>query len=296
MKFRLARTALACLATILATAPALAREPAEINVFAWEVRPPAAKPDAVPDLLVGTMHVAITPGKRLPDALTRRFVHASRFAMEADVTNIPPGLIARYVTIPASEKGLQQQLPAPSWAKLVTLAKAHGLPAERVTRMAPWVVSMAFLDLDSPGGALMDSQLRNEAEHGKIPVSFLETAEDQFQALTAVSQRENISQLVEVLDDPTKPKRELAELETAYGAGNLKKVQDLMFGADRIEAYPDFYRKVFWERNANWVPKVKGMFAPGGAVVAVGLGHMLGDRGLIALLTKAGYHIAPLTL
>jgi uncharacterized protein YbaP (TraB family) len=276
--------------------PATARDAAEINVFAWEVKPPGAKAATPSDILVGTMHVAIGQGKRLPDVVTERLTHARHFAMEVDLSKVAPEMVARYVLLPPDAQNLQQQLPAASWQKLVTLAKAHGLHPEQITRMAPWFVSMTFLDLNSPGEQLMDARLRAEADQGHVPVSFFETAEEQFQALSAVTPQENIEQLEEVIADPARPKRELAELETAYRTGNLPDVERQMFGADRIKAYPDFYRKVFWDRNARWEPKIEAMFKPGGAVVAVGLGHMLGSRGLVALLKQHGYQVAPLTL
>jgi uncharacterized protein YbaP (TraB family) len=284
--------ALICLLAV----PATAREASEINVFAWEVKPPNAKADTTPDILVGTMHVAVGPGKRLPDAVTKRLANAHQFAMEVDLSKIPPDLVARYVLLPPDAQNLQQQLPTASWNKLVTLASAHGLPASQINRMAPWFVSMTFLDLNSPGDQLMDARLRAQADSGHVPVAFFETAEEQFQALSAVTPKENIEQLQEVIDDPNRPKRELAELETAYRTGNLPDVERQMFGADRIKAYPDFYRKVFWDRNARWEPKIEAMFKPGGAVVAVGLGHMLGERGLVSMLKQHGYKVAPLTL
>lgn len=297
--FRHLRKALAGLvfAASLGAAPAaLARAADETNVFAWQVLPPGATDQTVPDVLVGTMHLPLDAGKHLPAALVQRLDRASRFAMEVDIGSVNPAMVAKYVRIPDGQPDLKAQLSPRRWKELVGLASKHGIDAGTLAHLAPWYISVAFLDLGSPQDALMDSMLRGEATKAHVPVSFLETAEDQFRALATVAPKENVAQLGEVLDDPKRPKRELVDLEKAYRKADLTQIQGLMLGPDRVKMYPDFYRKVFWDRNARWVPKIDGMFANGGGFVAVGLGHMLGDRGLISLLSRQGYQVTPLTL
>jgi uncharacterized protein YbaP (TraB family) len=48
---------------------------------------------------------------------------------------------------------------------------------------------------------------------------------------------------------------------------------------------------LLWSRNRAWLPKLEAYLAADGAFVAVGLGHMLGDNGLPAMLAKAGYTV-----
>lgn len=284
---------LTCLTLATLAAPAFAKAPNEANVFAWEATPPGG---GAPNLLVGTMHVALEDGKELPAAVTSRIAHATRFAMEVDLEHVAPGDVMRYASQAPGQPDLKHQLSAARWKKLVSMAKAKGLDEERLNHMAPWLVSMMFLDVGPSGANMMDERLRAEADHDHVPLTFLETADEQFKTLAAVSPKENIAQLGEMLDDPKQPQRELDDLEKAYRHGNLAEIQTLVLGADRVKEYPDFYKRLFWDRNARWEPEVDAMFKPGGAVLAVGLGHMLGDRGMVARLTRRGYKVAPLAL
>jgi uncharacterized protein YbaP (TraB family) len=45
-------------------------------------------------------------------------------------------------------------------------------------------------------------------------------------------------------------------------------------------------------RNRRWLPQIEHLLDAGGGLVAVGLGHLLGDAGLPALLERAGYRVA----
>jgi uncharacterized protein YbaP (TraB family) len=46
-----------------------------------------------------------------------------------------------------------------------------------------------------------------------------------------------------------------------------------------------------YARNEHWLPELEAMLADRGGFVAVGLAHLIGDRGLPELLAKAGYTV-----
>ena len=47
-------------------------------------------------------------------------------------------------------------------------------------------------------------------------------------------------------------------------------------------------------RNYNWVEKLKKLMPGKSLVVAVGAGHLPGDKGVINLLRKAGFTVTPI--
>jgi uncharacterized protein YbaP (TraB family) len=42
-------------------------------------------------------------------------------------------------------------------------------------------------------------------------------------------------------------------------------------------------------RTAAWAPVIEGLVDEGDAFVAIGVDHLIGDRGLLALLSSHGY-------
>lgn len=114
--------------------------------------------------------------------------------------------------------------------------------------------------------------------------------------MDSVRQDEDVRQLIETLDKPDRAKSQFAELRKSYFAGDQKRLEALVFDPEQVKRYPDFYKKMLFDRNVRWAPKVDRIFQEEDAVVAVGLGHLLGDKGLVKLLRAKGYAVEPLAL
>ena len=50
---------------------------------------------------------------------------------------------------------------------------------------------------------------------------------------------------------------------------------------------------LLYNRNRNWVAKLKTLLPSKALVIAVGAGHLPGEQGLINLLRKEGYNVTP---
>jgi uncharacterized protein YbaP (TraB family) len=50
-----------------------------------------------------------------------------------------------------------------------------------------------------------------------------------------------------------------------------------------------------FERNAKWIPELEPLFAKGDVFVAVGADHLIGDRGVVALLRARGFTVTRIT-
>jgi Uncharacterized protein conserved in bacteria len=57
------------------------------------------------------------------------------------------------------------------------------------------------------------------------------------------------------------------------------------------EKYEDI---LLTKRNMNWVSQLKNIMKKESVFVAVGTGHLVGEKGLINLLRKEGYTVEPL--
>ena len=50
------------------------------------------------------------------------------------------------------------------------------------------------------------------------------------------------------------------------------------------------------QRNLNWLDDIERLVQPGGAFIAVGMGHLGGKNGLLHLLRQRGYRVESLKL
>ena len=77
----------------------------------------------------------------------------------------------------------------------------------------------------------------------------------------------------------------------AYREQDLEKLSALIASADNdMSGFEDL---LLYNRNRNWVAKLKTLLPEKALVVAVGAGHLPGEQGVIELLRKEGYKLTP---
>jgi uncharacterized protein YbaP (TraB family) len=79
---------------------------------------------------------------------------------------------------------------------------------------------------------------------------------------------------------------------TAYKNQDLEKLEALMMKSDM--GMGNFTEVLLYKRNRNWVAKLKELMPQKSLLVAVGAGHLPGEKGVINLLRKAGYTVTPM--
>ena len=72
----------------------------------------------------------------------------------------------------------------------------------------------------------------------------------------------------------------LSRMLVTYATGDLPAMQKLLLA--------DNAASLLAPRNERWFPQLAGYLADRGAFVAVGLGHIAGDSGLVAMFERAG--------
>jgi uncharacterized protein YbaP (TraB family) len=101
-------------------------------------------------------------------------------------------------------------------------------------------------------------------------------------------------QLLKYVDDAGRgdtDNKEYDKLMQAYKDQDLSKLEELTKTTDMGIA--NFTDILLYNRNKNWVEKLKTIMPGSPVVVAVGAGHLPGDKGVINLLRKAGYTVKP---
>jgi uncharacterized protein YbaP (TraB family) len=101
-------------------------------------------------------------------------------------------------------------------------------------------------------------------------------------------------QLVQYIDSATtgdKDNKQLLEMFDAYRSQDLKKLEAFMIDTDAgLASFTDI---LLYHRNANWVTKLQEILPGKSLVIAVGAGHLPGQKGVINLLRKAGFTLTP---
>ncbi len=228
--------------------------------------------------LYGTIHDAGLDA--VPRSARDVFENAPRLITELGDVEIDADQLREYASIKKG-KGIDQLLPADDWWDLrdALLGKVKEV---NLSRAKPWfAMSLLTNNLSPLSGPSMDVQLVEQAKQLGKPIDRFESLEEQFAALdNAVG----IADLQEAIHARSTMRCDMVRLINAYNAGDIVVMQALL-------VVPRTAATMLTPRNQKWFPQLEKQFTDGGAFVAVGLGHLLGDNGLVAMLQRAGYTV-----
>ena len=269
------------------SAPAVGADPGAPEAqapYLWVV-----EGDAGRSFLFGTIHVGVGISD-LDPAVGAALDEATRSVFEADVRTINPLTVFQMAQYPEGAS-LADDLSEEQLAEVLDAAGST-LPRDALVRMRPWFVMTVLLNELVGGTVPVDLQLLQRAESQGDTIGFLESWRDQLEAFARVPQDYAVASVVEMAADPDAIRAELERMVAAYLASEDAVLEALVQSPEDREAYPEFFEALLSERNLAWVEPLEGHFTRGGAFVAVGVGHLLGEGSVIALLEARGWNIS----
>lgn len=241
--------------------------------FLWKV-----EKDGAVVWLYGTIHDAGL--EAVPAAALAAFDASPRLVTELGDVEPDPDEFREQARI-RSGKGIDQLLPTDDWWDLRD-ALLGRIKEDDLRRARPWyAMSLLTSQLSPTRGPSMDVELVKRARDRKLPIDALETWQEQLALLDAAV---GIPELQEAIRARESMRCDFARLISAYRAGDRATMEALLLPQRTVTV-------LLAPRNEKWLPAIEKQLEQGGAFVAVGLGHMLGEHGLVAMLTKAGYTV-----
>jgi uncharacterized protein YbaP (TraB family) len=179
-------------------------------------------------------------------------------------------------------KVLDQLLPADDWWDLVE-AMLGAMSEDELRHARPWfaLVRLRSHVARAPRPS-MDVAMAEHAAARGIAVEALESWRDQLAALDASVDAADLSRAIR---ERGAFACQAARLRAAYRAGDVAALTRMLLDPVRGT-------RLLAERNRRWLPRIERYLARGGGFVAVGLGHLLGQDGVPAMLERAGYRVA----
>lgn len=138
----------------------------------------------------------------------------------------------------------------------------------------------------------VEEELMKLAKADKKEIQGLETMEFQASVFDSISYEEQAKELLKTIDSLDSYKLSFDTMMNVYKSQQITKIEELFNKSEfGMENNQDLLLN---NRNANWVKQLKGIMKKGPVFVAVGAGHLVGGKGLIALLKNEGYKLRPL--
>ena len=94
-----------------------------------------------------------------------------------------------------------------------------------------------------------------------------------------------------MVGNPAEVQAEFNSLLTAYKTHDLAKMQSLIKTSRFSGDTDEFEETLLNARNANWIPVIEKAAKTKPTFFAFGAGHLMGEKGVVALLRKQGYTV-----
>ena len=269
--------------------------PVDNNTLLWRI---SGNGLTRPSYLFGTMHMICANDIGISDSLSYAIKNTDRVYLEIDMDDMMGMMMgAMNKMTMRGDTTLSDLLSEEDYTKVKNFfeLKTGGLmPFSMVEKFKPMLVgSMVMEQLKQCQNMIVMEQLVMEeaGKHNK-EIDGLETLEYQLGIFDQIPYATQAKYLLEMINDSGKEGNdaELVIMTNAYRNQELNKMDELINKEASISGYTDI---LLYNRNVNWANKLQTLMPQKAVVIAVGAGHLPGDKGVINLLRKAGYKVDP---
>jgi len=249
--------------------------------------------------LFGSIHFEIESAPRFTDEIEAAYARSDELVVEIVVIDAAGSELAAGM----GERGLLEPptmladvLSPPTLERLKQYLTERGLPFSFVEGKKPWYVTNLLVLMELREGGY-------EAEHGVDrhfiqrssgkPIVELETASEQLGLLDRLPLRIQESMLWDALNRSPDFDRATGQLIEAWRRGDERVLHELVFRPIGEDAdFELFYESIFFGRNETMTQRLAELARDGKTRFTVlGVGHMLGPRGIPSLLCDRGFEV-----
>lgn len=252
-----------------------------------------------PSYLFGTIHMLCKEDAGISDNLRSAIVNADDVYLEIDLDNMLEMLTVMSKMKMKGDTTLRDLLTKEEYDKVKAHFEKSGsmIPFSMLEKYKP-ILAASLLEqgaLPCDNNTAMEQEIMAEAKKHNKKIKGLETMSYQAEVLDGIPYKMQAEQLVSYIDNSKKgdssSTHEFSAMMEAYREQDLKKLEDLMMKEEAgISAYADL---LLFNRNRNWIEKMKQILPGHSLLFAVGAGHLPGEKGVINLLKKAGFTVTP---
>lgn len=248
--------------------------------------------------LFGTHHVLNPATQWLRPGVQAAFDASSVVYFEADTKSPVAQGEAMQLTIelgryPPGET-LADHMTPDGYARMAMFADRYGLPVFMLNNMRPWMASLtvSITGVVAQGGdpeAGAEAVLEPMAEEAGKHIRYFETASSQVRMIAGIPDAAMLHSFEIGLEYMEEEPNWAAKMEAIWAAGDAPGLADEMYRG--LAEAPEVEDAMLTQRNKAWVVEIVRVLEdePGVFFVAVGAGHLVGDKAVQVFLAEEGY-------
>ena len=267
----------------------------EYNSLLWRI---SGKDLTRPSYLFGTMHMVCASDITISDSLKNAIRSADKVYLEIDMDNMAEMFMKMLMNPGAmtmrGDTTLSDLLTPGEYKKVKQFFEQSGnklLPFAVMEKMKPLLLQSMMIDRSGvcENMIIMEQLVMDEAGKSNKEIDGLETIDYQLGIFDKIPYKLQAQGLVKMAEDTTDGSG-MEELTKTYRSQQLGKLEELTMQDESISQFADI---LLYNRNTAWANKLENLMKDKSLVIAVGAGHLPGDKGVISLLRKAGYKVEP---
>lgn len=280
--------------TILPCFSQSAAKPLEKSLL-WEI---SGNGLTKPSYIFGTIHMICKDDAVIGDKLKEAIEKSDRVYFEVDMDNLFEMFSAFKDFKMRNDTTLADLLSKDEYEKVKEFMeeKSGLLPFSQLETFKPLLASSLMLEsgMGCDKAVAMEQLIMELAKKSNKRIEGLETMSYQasiFDSIPYKLQAQELLKYVENDGDQSLADAEFEKMVEAYKNQDIEKLGK--FIGEEDEMMNKFQDILLFNRNANWVKKLKTLMPEKAMTIAVGAGHLAGEKGLINLLRKEGYTVKP---
>ena len=281
---------------LLATAAlALAASAGASERFSKGVLWRVSKPGVAPSHVYGTMHVADPRLAELPLPVRKAFDGSRSLVVEYVADGYERVRFLEAATF-LDRQTLAEKIGPDDLRRAFDALKPIGLTEEFVNKLKPWGVLLNLRTTRTSDGHSPDAQLYALARERRIPVFLMEGVEEQVFVFDEFPMASQVALLKHSLAHGAELEATSEQTLQAYLARDLAAIwrihqQTAARYPGIAEHHASFTKRVVLDRSVVMAFRMQRQLRKGHAFVALGVLHLYGPKGVLALLEQDGYRV-----
>lgn len=265
---------------------------AKSNIF-WEVK----SESGATVYLLGSVHLADKSFYPLPKVIEQSFAKSDYLVTEINLKKIDVVKLLDKMSYPPNDS-LAAHIADTTMNKLVNIFKNMGMNRQIINRFKPAfiIVTLSTMNYSEAGFSAdygIDNYFTNKA--GKKSILELESMETQIDILNMMNKEGEEDKIINgALSQTEDTEGEADSLISAWKSGNLQELERIINKMEEAE-YADskeLSEALLDNRNIKMTEKIKEYLSDCSKkkyFVVVGAAHLIGEKGIVRELEKAGY-------
>jgi hypothetical protein len=265
---------------------------ADDNSLLWEI---SGNGLATPSYLFGTFHLLCKDDIHFSEQLKQAVSNSREVYLELDMDD-PATLMGGLMLMNMKDgKKLKDLLKEEDYERVAAFFKdSLKTPIGLFQRMKPeFLVGLLYPKMmPCNSSSSIEESIMQLAKAGNKEIKGLETMAFQASVFDSIPYEKQAEELLHTIDSMEQSKVAFGLMLNAYKEQRLDKIESII--NDPVYGETENQDVLLDNRNKNWVVQLKEIMKKGPVFTAVGAGHLVGKKGLIALLKAEGYSVRPL--